>query len=108
MRLPEVNKYKLISVDIFDTLLLRAVAKPIDIFEKVWEDVLKEDKARTELNPSEYKKLRVEMERRARNEAENREVTLSQIYQQYPSYIVEEIEGLRHLEIQTEGEYCFK
>lgn len=108
MRLPEVNKYKLISVDIFDTLLLRAVAKPIDIFEKVWEDVLKEDKALTELNPSEYKKLRVEMERRARNEAENREVTLSQIYQQYPSYIVEDIEGLRHLEIQKEEEYCYR
>lgn len=35
--LGELNKYNIISFDIFDTLLLRTVANPRDVFEEVWE-----------------------------------------------------------------------
>ena len=41
MELPDYRQYRLISVDIFDTLLLRTVAKAADLFEIVWEEAEK-------------------------------------------------------------------
>ena len=37
MELPAYGNYKLISIDIFDTLLLRTVAKATDLFIKTWD-----------------------------------------------------------------------
>lgn len=108
IELPEAEQYKLISVDIFDTLILRAVAKPIDIFEKVWEEALELGIALTELTPKEYQKLRIEMERRARVNAENREVSLDDIYRMYPRYIVNDIDKLKTLELLCEKKYCYR
>ena len=58
MTLPEVGDYQLISVDIFDTLLLRAVAKPVDLFELVWKEAEQRDIAKTSMYPKEYMKFR--------------------------------------------------
>ena len=38
MTLPDFRQYKLISVDIFDTLVLRTAAKAVDVFEAVWDE----------------------------------------------------------------------
>lgn len=107
MRLPNTADYKLISVDIFDTLLLRAVAKPIDLFELVWEEARRRDVAKISMYPKEYMKFRVEMERRARLHASNREVTLKDIYQLYPDYITDDVNALMNLEIEFEKKYCY-
>ncbi|MDE5779179.1 MAG: hypothetical protein K2I10_11825 [Lachnospiraceae bacterium] len=107
MMLPKKASYKLISVDIFDTLLLRAVAKPIDLFEIVWEEAEKRDIAKISMYPKEYMKFRVEMERRARIGKPNREVTLEDIYQMYPDYIANDTNQLKELEVEFEEKYCY-
>lgn len=50
MVLPDYRKYKLISVDVFDTLLLRTVAKAVDVFEAVWEEAGKRGIAGTSIS----------------------------------------------------------
>lgn len=104
----DIDKYDLISLDIFDTLLLRALAKPIDLFLFVWEQAIKEDIYLTDISPMEFMKLRVEMERRARNKALKREVNLDEIYNEIPNYIVKNIEQLKKLEIEAEKKYCYQ
>lgn len=107
MILPEAGDYQLISIDIFDTLLLRAVAKPVDLFELVWKEAEKRDIAKTSMYPKEYMKFRAEMERRARMNAVCREVTLEDIYQMYPDYIANDVTALKELEIEFEKKYCY-
>lgn len=107
MLLPNVQGIKLISVDVFDTLLLRAVAKPIDLFEWIWLEAERRDIVAISMFPKEYMKLRVEMERRARLHATNREVTLDDIYGMYPAYITNDIIALKELEIEFEKKYCY-
>ena len=104
----DLDKYDLLSFDIFDTLLLRALANPIDLFSIVWEQAIKEDINLTDISPMEFMKLRVEMERRARNKAVKREVNLDEIYNEIPNYIVKNIEQLKRLEVEAEKEYCYQ
>ena len=107
MVLPQIKEVKIISVDIFDTLLLRAVSKPIDLFELIWREAEKRDIARISMYPKEYMKFRVEMERRARLNAVNREVNLDDIYQMYPDYITDNLDALKNLEVEFEKKYCY-
>ena len=107
MRLPDYSKYKLISVDIFDTLLFRAVAKPVDVFEKIWETIEERELAKTSMSSLEYMKFRAEMERRARIGAPNREIIIDQIYEQYPDYICDDVNALMQVELEVEKEYCY-
>ena len=74
-----LDKYQLISFDIFDTLLFRTAAKPIDVYEKVWQKAKESDICSTDISCNEFIKLRVEIERRARNRIISREVTLKDI-----------------------------
>lgn len=107
MVLPNVDNCKLISLDVFDTVLLRAVAKPIDIFKLMWKEAERRDISRINMSSNEYMKFRVEMERRARLVAFNREVTLTDIYDIYPDYISNDKKLLRELEIEYEKKYCY-
>lgn len=106
--LEELDEYSVISFDIFDTLLLRSVANPRDVFEDVWEraDAIK----CTDISNKEFMKLRMEMERRARNKKKesNREVVLSDIYAQFPNFLVSDIKRLESLEIETEKRICYR
>ena len=106
--LRELNKYNIISFDIFDTLLLRTVANSRDVFEEVWEQA--GDIKLTDISKKEFMKLRMEMERRARNNKKefNREVTLSDIYSEFPKFIVSDIEKLERLEVETEKRVCYR
>ena len=106
--LGELNKYNIISFDIFDTLLLRTVANPRDVFEEVWEQA--GDIKLTDISKKEFMKLRMEMERRARNNKKefNREVTLSDIYAEFPKFIVSDVEKLEEIEIETEKRVCYR
>ena len=102
----DYSKYELISFDIFDTLLLRAVAKPIDIFEILWEK--SEILHLIDISPKEFVKVRVEMERNARNKKKSREVNLREIYAEMPDYIVEDKIKLLQMEIEIEKQYCYR
>lgn len=101
------DRYDLVSFDIFDTLLLRGVSKPIDIFQIVWDKAKEKGLCLNDLSSSEFMKLRIEMERRARNKAINKEVMLEDIYAEFPDFIVSNINELKDLEIATEKEYCY-
>jgi predicted HAD superfamily hydrolase len=107
MTLPDYRQYKLISVDIFDTLLLRTVAKAVDVFEAVWSEARRREMAGSAISDKEFMKLRMEMERRARAMASNREVTLYDIYKQFPAFISENMQDLMDLELECEKRCCY-
>lgn len=107
MVLPDYRKYKLISVDVFDTLLLRTVAKAVDVFEAVWEEAGKRGIAGTSISKKEFMRFRMEMERLARAEAPNREVSLHDIYRQFPIFIAKELQALEDLETECEMKCCY-
>ncbi|SFR58729.1 HAD family hydrolase [Anaeromicropila populeti] len=102
--LVDVKQYDVLSLDIFDTLWLRAVAKPIDIFEIVWRRVKEQGQNIMDLTEFEFLKLRVEMERRARSRVSHKEITLADIYQEIPPYIVKKQFDLVKLEVEVEKE----
>ena len=102
-----IDKYELVSFDIFDTLLLRGVAKPTDIFQIVWERAKAKGLCLTDLSSCEFMKLRIEMERRARNKVVNKEVKLEDIYTEFPDFITSNINELKVLELTIEKEYCY-
>ena len=107
MELPAYGDYKLISADIFDTLLLRTVAKATDLFIKVWDKAVERGIAGSAITSREYMKLRIEMERRARFNAPGREVSLEDIYGQFPRFITDDIEALMSVELECEKECCY-
>ncbi len=101
------DNIELLSLDIFDTLLFRAVAKPIDIFPIMWDRARYKHINGIELSGTEFQKLRVEMERRARNKHKNREVFLENIYEEMPDFITNDKAFLMQLELDIEKEYCY-
>lgn len=103
--LDSVMEYDLVSFDIFDTLLFRTTARPSGVFEKIWESA--GDLKLTDISPQEFAKLRIEMERRARNKKKTREVCLEEIYEECPYCITSDIKKLQKLEIETEKECCY-
>ena len=107
MKLPDTKGYQLISLDIFDTILLRGVAKPIDLFGLVWKEAEKIGITKTSMSLQEFQKLRIEMERRARLNVPNREVTLEDIYGQFPEFVAHDLSKLQELEIDYERKYCY-
>lgn len=97
----DLLQYDVISFDIFDTLILRPFAKPVDIFMIVGK----------RLNKIEFTRIRVDAEKRAREMAMikngNTEVTIDDIYT-----IIEERTGIPKwkgikTELETEMDYCF-
>ena len=96
-----LNNYKYVSFDVFDTLIERDVNKPSDIFARVGKNVLGEEKA------EEFRNLRKEAERKAREEKYQTEVTLEQIYKKLNGiYGQDIIEKLKNEEIQLEIDCC--
>lgn len=66
-----ISKYKYVSFDIFDTLLIRPFVKPSDLFDWIEES----------LNLPGFALERVQAERRARSISKTQEVTLDEIYE---------------------------
>lgn len=93
-------EYDVISFDIFDTLILRTLSKPTDVFMSVGQ----------ELGMLNYTTMRREMELRLRDgkEAEtgSREVTFEEIYEAMEKYCgVNAKEGME-AEFRAELKYC--
>lgn len=94
-------KYKVVSFDVFDTLILRTVERPADLFHIVGE----------KLGYLDFARLREAAEGKARQlkyqKEESWEVTLDEIWD-----VIEEDIGIpkdlgMQIEISTELEYCF-
>ena len=87
---------KYVSFDIFDTLIVRDVNKPTDVFRLLEYSTKIEN----------FAERRVIAEEKAREKSKNREVTLREIYQNFACISVEEINKLCRLELEMEISIC--
>lgn len=101
---------QLLSLDIFDTLLLRAVAHPHDVFLEVGRRAVERGWLPRHWSPEHVRALRVNAAQRARaakNPHGPVEVTLTEIWSAMP-FIGGNPSRLVDLEIQVEAETCFR
>ncbi|TWG31877.1 putative HAD superfamily hydrolase [Geobacillus sp. C56-T2] len=102
------NEVKLLSLDIFDTLIFRSCAKPVDIFLKVGEKAQKEGLSK--YTPFEFQQLRILAEKVAREEKKksinSTEVSLEQIYEHMP-FDINTSNRIKEIELETEIESCY-
>lgn len=107
---PLIDSVRLISLDVFDTLLFRGCARPADVFEMAAAKAAERGILRRPTTPAEYRTMRIAAERLARErvmrESGCGEVTLEQIYGQFPSALGDRNE-LLELELAAEREACY-
>lgn len=97
----ELKKYDVISFDIFDTLILRRVAEPLDVFYLM----------QSKIHYPNLRKLRNEAEKKAREyrhqEAGDYEVNLEEIWESLSkSSGIRKDEGMR-MEVEAEKALCY-
>lgn len=106
------KEIKIISFDIFDTLLFRTVIEPKDVFNKIGE-FAKEKKLIPEyIDNVEFRNIRIEAEKRSREKKyelkKTKEVVLEEIYQEMPNIINQScIFEIMKLELEIEKEVCY-
>ena len=99
----EIAKYEYISFDIFDTLIIRNIEKPIHLFEIMERKFNKENKTKLE----NWVSIRHNAEKKARLLCNDEEITLDEIYEQIE--LEEDIKKrLKKLEIEIELNICKK
>jgi len=100
----DTEKIKLISCDIFDTLIFRTTVTPHDIFLVLGQEA-KEKGLIKNIEPEEFKELRIIAEKKAQSKKEKEqgtiEANLYEIYDQMP-FDAEDKEKLLELELLTE------
>lgn len=96
-----IDNKKVVSFDVFDTLLFRNIAKPIDIF-KIIEKIVK---AKYEIEN--FTEKRIKAEENARKVTENGETNFDEIYTQLEKDIGSKkiIQEIKKLEIEKENEF---
>lgn len=89
-----VNKYDIITFDVFDTLLKRVFSTPEDLFRAVEEQFTDID---------DFVKQRKKAEKKARQKCQFREVNIDEIYAFLePVYGLKQTKKLKYIEIMTE------
>lgn len=98
---PELLRYEVVSFDIFDTLLFRRIPKPTDLFGILERETAIPNFARN----------RIEGEQRAREHKFTScgtwEVTLKEIYDQFPALEGISNDEMMERELAAEDEYCY-
>ena len=106
----EKRTFKVISFDIFDTLLFRFVDHPHKIFDEVGKKASKSKLLHHSITSLEFALLRLGAEQEARKDQFERnghnEVTLDQIYEFLPKCIGDS-DAIQSLEVKTECEFCY-
>lgn len=99
-----LEKYKeyaatkdVLSFDVFDTLLLRSVMHPTDVFSII----------AIKTGISDFKKIRIDAEEMARNKSKNNEVTIDDIYANIVCFSENVKKQLKDLEFETECSVCY-
>ncbi|OEH86746.1 hypothetical protein BHU72_00270 [Desulfuribacillus stibiiarsenatis] len=104
------RKCEVLSLDIFDTLLLRKVKKPNDVFRYVGEQAIKRSLLKYGISATEFKLLRQIAEDRAKRKKfltfNHKEVTLSEIYHELPENIGNKYQIMK-IEIESEKTLTF-
>lgn len=95
---------KIVSFDIFDTILFRTVENPPDVFDIVGEKAIKSGIIDSNFSPREFRSLRMASESELLKK--NGETTIESIYNNILNDSLKEAEMVR-LEIETEIEVSF-
>ncbi|CAG7619057.1 HAD family hydrolase [Paenibacillus allorhizosphaerae] len=107
---PAASDVRLLSLDVFDTLLLRACGKPSDVFLHIAEEAHRQAVLLPSVTPNEFASMRISAESQARDKQwaahKHSEVTLHEIYEQFPSHVGDR-EQLQFLELEAEKRYCY-
>ncbi|URZ00934.1 hypothetical protein [Clostridium felsineum] len=102
---------KLLSLDVFDTLLFRAVKDPCEIFTITAKELLKNENLDFELSEEEFKIMRIEAEKNARIKKkkilDTDEVFLEEIYNEFPESIIKNKKEAVRTEVEIETKYCY-
>ena len=83
-RLIDSGNYDILSLDIFDTVVWRTTPRPKDLFFQVAATLLEQDLIWNSSSPEGFAKERVTAEERARRRRPSFEVTLEDIYAEFP------------------------
>lgn len=97
-----IDENKVISFDIFDTLLLRNVLSPADIFEAM------SDYAKEKFAIEDFKEKRIKAESTSRVGHENNETTLQDIYKALEKEEKKDLAKLMTKELEMEKKYLVK
>lgn len=104
------NEIKLISLDIFDTLVFRTCDSPSDVFTEVARRAAKEGVFKRDITEAEFISLRQLAEEKARvlkkNHSDGPEVQLKEIYNHIGRKIGE-LKRIRQIEFEVECDYCY-
>ena len=100
----ETEQAEYVSFDIFDTLIIRSVRFPYQIFDKTYE----KDPSLfpSYINAGEWREIRIQAEQFARERKRKSEVTLKDIYRELPS-IIKYPESIMEREIDAEVENTY-
>lgn len=97
-----LNKYKVISFDVFDTLLVRDIYSPEDVFAfaaRHAQTLIKDSKF-------DHRHFRIHAEQYARKSSPHQDVTLDEIYSHYllvTGVAADLVEEIKQYEVETEG-----
>ena len=101
---------KLLSLDIFDTLVFRLVDQPHQIFEEIGKKAIKSNLLHNSITFEEFALLRIKAEQVARKFHReikgHSEVTLQEIFEFMPEFIGDRVK-LQNLEVMTECDFCY-
>ncbi len=90
----KISQYKVVSFDIFDTLLIRKFVRPTDLFEYIEQH----------LSFSGFAQARIDAEKQARKKSTKEEITLAEIYDN----IASQYRQCKSLEVETELKFIAK
>lgn len=93
----KIEGSEIISFDVFDTLLLRNVCNPVDVFEIV--EKLYSTRYGEKIK---FKKLRIEAEKKVRSKSKKEEICFDEIYSYINSKIGEKSRLFEELELEVE------
>lgn len=94
-----IDKNNIISFDIFDTLILRNIFQPTDIFRILAKF------AKDEFDIDDFFRKRVEGEKKARDKVKNSEADFQEIYDEVEKLCGCNIEKIKQMELQLEMEF---
>ena len=99
------GNYQLLSLDIFDTTVWRKVPVPTDLFFLVAEKLIRKGQLDQGASPASFVTERINAERRARFKKQGtNEVTLEEIYAEFPRGFLKNITPKKVLEIEFQIE----
>lgn len=90
----KLKNYDVISFDVFDTLLFRAVSRPQDVFRIVG----------LKLGIPNFKNIRIEAEKKIREQSVSGEIDIYEIYREIAKYVVIDEKTAPNIEMQVEKE----